>query len=144
MKNLRHIKLVIFYSALCNFSSLAPKFINPYPTKLPYSPKFSAYSEDFSLNILPHTILEVWVVHAVFFDLFSLIFKFNMYIKLKNYFILGKGRGVRNWQNIQNLFMFQMKQRLHWNHVPYHHWTYQLNPVIHQALFPNQENQLSK
>ena len=81
----------------------------------------------------------------MFFDLFSSIFKIDMYIELKNYFILGKGTGLRNWQNIQNLFMvFQMKQRLHWNHVPYHHWTYQLNPLIHQVLFPNQENQLSK
>ena len=140
MKILRHIKLVIFYTALCNFSSPPAKFINSYPTKLPCSRKFSAYPADLSLNILPpHYFGRVRGTCQV---LWPILFSFSIWCV---YFILGKGRGLRNWQNIQNLFiLFQMKQRLHWNHVPYHHWIYQLNPVIHQALFPNQENQLSK
>ena len=68
----------------------------PLPTKLPSFPKFSAYPADFSRNILPPHYSEVRGVHAMLFDLFSSIFKFNMHRELKSFFILGKESGLRN------------------------------------------------
>ena len=59
------------------------------------------------------------------------------WLVLKYVMFLTRDQILNIWRIIQDLFtLFKMKQRLCWNHVPYHHWTYQ--------LIPNQENQFSK
>ena len=67
---------------------------------------FCLPSRFFSKLFTPHPILEVYGLHTMFFDLFCSCQFLNWYVALKNYFILGKGRGSRNRQNIQDLFIY--------------------------------------